>query len=388
LKNKYIITDYKNGILSALIEKDKIVTLNYSEADNILLGKIYIGRVKNIVKNISAAFIDIGNDTMCYFSLEENHKIFFTKKNGSKKKQLSNGDEILVQISKEGVKTKAPVVTSRISLTGKYSVLTAGKNIVGISSKIKDEKHRNKLKSLFKKYITEDYGFIVRTNAENASDEELELECEMLIDRWIKLYSESQCKTCYSCIKDTENVYMTDIRDLNKNIACEVITDSETIFSDIQNIEFNGEVRLYNDTLLPLRKLYSLDKVIDEALKTKVWMKSGGYLIIERTEALTVIDVNTGKYSGNKNIKDTILKINLEAAKEAAYQIRLRNISGIILIDFIDMANEEDKNAIMKELDYLFMKDKIKTNLVDMTKLNLVEITRRKVRKPFFEQLM
>jgi len=388
LKNKYIITDYKNGILSAFIEKDKIVSLNYSEADNILLGKIYIGRVKNIVKNISAAFIDIGNDTMCYLSLEENSKIFFTKKNGSDKKQLSNGDEILVQVSKEGVKTKAPVVTSRISLTGKYSVLTAGKNIVGISSKIKDEKRRNKLKAIFKKYITDDYGFIVRTNAENASDEEIALECEILIDRWIKLYDESKYKTCYSCIKDNDDVYIADIRDLNKNIFCEVITDSETIFLAIQNMEFNGGVRLYDDKLLPLRKLYSLDKVIDEALKPKVWMKSGGYLVIERTEALTVIDVNTGKYSGNKNLQETILKINLEAAREAAYQIRLRNISGIILIDFIDMINEEDKTVIMEELEGLFMKDKIKTNLIDITKLNLVEITRRKVRKPLYEQLV
>ena len=173
----------------------------------------------------------------------------------------------------------------------------------------------------------------------------------------------------------------------------EIVTDDPEIFRrireylDVCQPEDREKVRLYEDPLLPLEKLYSLEKAVSEALQKKVWLRSGGYLVIEPTEAMTVIDVNSGKYTGRKNLRDTIRKINLEAAEEIVFQLRLRNLSGIIIVDFIDMDSVQDQEELMALLTDRCRKDPIKTTVVDMTKLGLVEITRKKIRRPFREQV-
>jgi len=391
LRGKFIITRYKGRILTAYAEEHKILQINFDDEDSSILNNIYIGKVKNILLNINAAFIDIGNNQICYYSLDDNQSPIFTKKSG--KKKLAKGDELFVQVSKEGVKSKAPVVTSHLNFTGKYVVLTSGKQKLGISTKITDKKWREAIRKTFLQYQNQEYGFIVRTNARNVTPEEIKKECESLIRLYESTKQDGKFRTCYSCVWKAIPSYIAGIRDSYENVLEKIITDDSLLYERIRQYLADyspkdaNKLQLYKDPLLPLAKLYSLDTVIEKALNEKVWLKSGGYLIIQPTEALVVIDVNTGKFTGKKNLQETIMKINLEAAAEISYQIRLRNLSGIIIVDFIDLVRQEDKDYLMKEFDQLLAKDPIKTTLIGLTPLNLAELTRKKIRKPIYEQI-
>ena len=206
------------------------------------------------------------------------------------------------------------------------------------------------------------------------------------------MLSEAAYRTCFSQLYRSVPSYISDIRDLNSGLLQEIITDDSSICQQLQEYlacfqpEDHRKLTYYEDKMLPLGKLYSLESVMERAMNKRVWLKSGGYLVIEPTEALVVIDVNTGKFSEKKEIRATILKTNLEAAAEISRQLRLRNLSGIIIVDFIDMERDEDKRELLTRLEALTAKDPVKTTVVDMTRLNLVEITRKKVRRPLYEQ--
>ena len=199
-------------------------------------------------------------------------------------------------------------------------------------------------------------------------------------------------RTCYSLLYTSTPSYLNGLRDSLQSSLESVITDEPDIYDAVKEYLSNHQredlhlLNYYEDPLLPLEKLYRIERTMDEALGKKVWMKSGGYLVIEPTEALVVIDVNTGKYSGKKALRETIMKINLEAAEEIGHQLRLRNLSGIILIDFIDMEKEEDRVFLVKKLEEIVSKDPVKTTVVEITKLNLVEVTRKKIKRPLYEQ--
>ena len=336
--NKLLITRVDGRILTVLTEDSRAIQMEYEEEEASLLGNIYIGKVKNIVKNINSAFVEIGKGQMSYYSLSDNKVHHFAV--SQERKELREGDEILVQVARDAVKTKDPVVTANLSFTGHLCVLTAGKNQISFSSKIRSQEWKDQMKALLEPEKEDEFGIIVRTNAAEAEPEAVIGEL-----RQLKQY-------------------------LHENQP-----------------EDENRLRLYEDAMLPLAKLYQIDKAMEEALSTHVWLKSGGYLVIEPTEAMTVIDVNTGKYTGKKNKRDTILKINLEAAAEISHQMRLRNLSGIILVDFIDMEEKEDQELLMKTLAVQCARDPVKTTVVDMTRLNLVEITRKKIRKPLHEQV-
>lgn len=402
MENKLIITKQDNKIISAFFEgKDMVqVSLNSSE-DEAILGNIYLGKVKNIVKNINAAFVEIADGRMCYYSLEENcYPILAGSEFNREDRKLRTvklrvGDELLVQVTKEDVKTKAPVVSSNINFTGKYAALTYGKLTCGVSSKISEEKERSRLKNIAKKYEQKDYGFIIRTNAAFVSDEKIEGEMQKLIEAYETIRSYGIHKNRFSLIYQTPPNYICDIRDGYTDNVDEFVTDALELYDKMQEYllmyqpEDLGKLRLYQDTAIKLAGLYGLCDKLNEAVRPMVWLKSGGTLIIQPTEALAVIDVNTGKaVAGKKKVQETFLKVNREAAREIARQIRLRNLSGIIIIDFIDMELQKDKELLMNELEEYFRKDPIKTTLVDMTALGLVEVTRKKVRKPLHEQIM
>ncbi len=204
---------------------------------------------------------------------------------------------------------------------------------------------------------------------------------------------ESSSRTCYSCLYKNLPAYITGIRDSYAGKLEEIITDCPDLYDQLKEYLENSQkedaekLKLYTDDLLSLGKLYSLENALSKALDKRVWLKSGGYLVIEPTEAMVVIDVNTGKYEGKKKLEETVLKINLEAAAEIARQLRLRNLSGIIMVDFIDMNQEAHKEALMDALRAAVAKDPVKTVVVEMTRLNLVEITRKKLRRPLYEQV-
>jgi len=391
MKRKLVITKIDNKIVSALYENGEPAELHCTkkqEASVAELGNIYVGKVKNIVGNISAAFVEIGNGIECYYSIPENPTPIFTRKVG--KKSINAGDELLVQVSKEAVKTKVPTVTSKLSFTGKFCVLTTGDTRMGASLKLeKEEKER--LTQIAKEYMSENYGLIMRTNAKGISEDVLKNEIEKLIQEYEKIVLSAQTRVCFSCLKKAPEAYLTELKNVQQEGLEEIVVEDYEIYEETKNYlesyqpEDLDKLRLYEDKLLPLHKLYNLEKQIEKALKEKVWMKSGAYLVIEPTEALTVIDVNTGKCIDKKKDDKAYLKINKEAAKEVAKQIRLRNLTGIILIDFINLSSKELTDELLDFFERELKKDPIATTLVDITKLQLVEVTRKKIRKPFHE---
>ena len=402
LSHKLIITkvpyvsryaaDEQTKTLSFLMNNKECLEISCDiEEERSLIGNIYVGKVKNIVKNIDAAFVEIKKGLLCFLPLSEAEGAIFTSHKENAK--LVVGDELLVQVLKDGIKTKAPVVSTNLNFTGRYFVFTTKrKDELGISNKL-DAEERTKFQEYIHKKNAEPFGIIIRTNAKNASEEELDNEYAYLKEVYQNVVGYGIHKTAFSLLMEDEAPYIKQLRNIRQEELEEVITDDKDIYE--RALEFLKDhqpgdlekLRLYEDESYSLWKLYGLETVLDDATRTRVWLKSGGYLVIEPTEALTVIDVNTGKYDGNKNADATFRKINEEAAIEATKQLRLRNISGIIIIDFIDMKREADKLDVLSVLNTELKKDPVKATLVDMTKLNLAEVTRKKVKKSLREQL-
>jgi ribonuclease G len=401
MDQKLVITKQDNCIISAFFEgRDMVqVSVNAAQEDGIL-GNIYLGKVKNIIKNINAAFVEIADGRMCYYSMSENRYPIMAQlpdkdiPDKLEEVAVKVGDELIVQVAKEDVKTKAPVVTSNINLTGKYVALTYGKSTIGVSAKIEDEKERRRLKELVRQFEQKEYGFIVRTNAAFMPEEVIINELDKLVELYENIRRFGVHKSRFSLLYSTPPSYICDIRDGYADHVDEFITDDPELYEHMKDYlekyqsEDIGKLKLYQDPSLSLTNLYGITDKLRDAVKPMVWLRSGGTLVIQPTEALTVIDVNTGKaVAGKKKVQETFLKVNREAAKEIAKQIRLRNLSGIIIIDFIDMELKKDKDLLMEELEGYFKTDPVKTTLVDMTALGLVEVTRKKVRKPLHEQI-
>lgn len=358
-------------------------------ADRHRLGDIYIGKVNNIVPNIGAAFVEIEKGVNCYYDMKDVSSAIFTHKAG--KKPLCIGDELVVQISREAVKTKAPTVTGNLSFTGRYAVLTHGNTRIGVSSKIQKslrEEYKNKLKDLH----NNDFGIIIRTNAKDAPFDAVLEEIHALSKEYYRLVGNAQTRVCFTCLKSAPPSYIADLKNVYMDGMESIVISDKELYTRI-HMFFQTEIpekldllELYDDPSFPLDKLYSTQTALDRALMERAWLKTGGYLIIQPTEALTVIDVNSGKNTSKADSEAGAMKVNLEAAREAARQIRLRNLSGIIVIDFINLKEEENTQKLLHEFRYFLSKDPIQTTLVDMTPLGLVEITRKKVRRPLYEE--
>ncbi len=389
MKNKYVITEYKNKHLCAVYEDDVPVELIFAEKSEFSVGSIYIGRVDSILKNLNAAFVNIGPDVKGYLPMKNPDK-------------FKVGAEIAVQIEKEAIKSKEIRLTEDISLGGHYLAIAKGRPGTGISKKITDDEIRRSLKESFKTFIEEDdflrdffankgYGLVVRTAAAGADEEELKKELKDLAGKLSDIEDYADKRTVYSCLYMEEDAYFRRIRDAAGETE-RIVTDIPEIyqkcldyFSDRE--ELTGVTALYKDEMLSLLKLYSLETVIQEALQKKVWLRSGGFLVIEPTEALTVIDVNSGKNIKGKNKQKLIFETNLEAVCETARQLRLRNISGIIIIDFINMSSKEYQSELISELKKVLKKDRIESRFIDLTPLGLAELTREKIQKSLYEQI-
>ena len=395
MKRKILIEKTEGQIRTFFLENDEIVEIHCAPADEEsagrhLLGNIYVGKVKNIVPNIGAAFVEIESGVNCYYDMKDAEHAVFTHKIG--KKPLCIGDELVVQISKEAVKTKAPTVTGNISFTGRYVVLTHGNTRIGVSSKI-PKKVREEYKERLRQFQNDRFGIIVRTNAKDAPFQDVLDEISRLKAEYEKIMSAAPTRVCFSCLRSAPPSYISNLKNVYMEGMEEIIVGDPELYTRIQAFfaaeipEKEGLLRLYDDSAFPLGKLYSTQTAIEKALREKVWLRNGGYLVIQPTEALTVIDVNSGKSAGKGKNEEGILKINLEAAREAARQIRLRNLSGIIIIDFINLESEENVGLLLKEFRMRLAGDPIQTTLVDITPLNLVEVTRKKVHRPLYEQI-
>lgn len=374
----------------ALLEDKELVELYIERLHHQrLVGNIYRGKVSSVLPGMQAAFIDIGYDKNAFLYVGD-----AAAKNDLKNIEeiLTPGQEITVQVIKEAIGSKGPRVTTYITLPGRHLVLLPNADYIGISRRIENEEEKNKLKKVAAKLKPEGMGLIVRTASEGESEEEFEQDLSFLLKLWKAIKQNEENGSAPRCLHRDLNLVHRTVRDLftrdiNKFIINdrkeygEVLKLTEMISPGLKdNVEyFNNDYNLF--------EYYQIESKISKALSRKVWIKCGGYLVIDRTEALTVIDVNTGKYTGRKNLENTVLKTNIEAAKEIAKQIRLRDIGGIIIIDFIDMHEEDHQKMVVEDLKQALKKDRTKTAVVGMTGLGLIEMTRKKVGQELYSIL-
>lgn len=356
-----------------------------------ILGNIYAARVEKIADGIGGAFLEIENGKKCYYPLSGAKKP--VKLTPGHEDRLYGGDVILVQIVKDAVKTKLAVADSNISFPGKYFVLTLSDHRLSLSKKITDKEERDRLQTIAQPYCSGEYGFVVRTNAAGTEEAALKKELKELTEKYLELMRRAKTAPGKTLLYRNPPHYITMGQDLPEAELTKVLTDREDIFEELSSYYsrkgdrgFLDKLIFYKDTY-PLEKLYRLNTFYQRALDKTVWLSSGGSLVIEKTEAMTVIDVNTGCVTrGKKKAMELFYRMNCEAAKEIAAQLRLRNLSGIILIDFINMKDNEQKEKLLSLLTLECSKDRVPTRVIDMTALNLVEMTRNKVRKPLHEQ--
>ena len=378
----------------AVLEDGKLVEIYVERApDQRLAGNIYKGVTRNVLPGMQAAFVDIGLGKNAFLYVEDAlANTNWQSGDGNSIKDgvrpnisdvIKEGQELLVQIAKEPVGTKGARVTTQITLPGRYLVLMPSVDYIGISRRIDDEVERERLKEIADGIKPVNMGLIVRTVAEGALAEELEQDMESLLKTWQRILRREENVSGPALIHRDVELVQRIIRDIFNDDIQKLSVNSRTVldrifeFAEEVDTQLKGKVFL-SDTNNLFAK-YAVDYELIQALRNKVWLNNGGYLVIDQMEALTAIDVNTGKFVGTTNLADTVFKTNIEAAVEIARQLRLRNIGGIIIIDFIDMQDENHKEEVLSVLGEELKKDKIKAHILGITPLGLVELTRKKV---------
>lgn len=349
-----------------------------------LMGNIYVGRVKDVVKSLDAAFVEIAPGLACYLSLKDvKSPVYVQKANSPRPVQ---GDQLLVQVEAEAQKTKPPKLTTNLTFHGPHLVVSTQEEAVGASKKL-PEPLREHFKELLSKKRRMAFGVIARTACRSVSDEVLLKELWKLEREAAELIAKAPYRTCFSCLRQRDPLYLQMLQQISQGGVDEIVTDLRSVYVKLEEYAPDTSLRFYEDSSFPLEKCYCLQQRILEGLKERVWLKSGGYLVIEPTEALTVIDVNSGKSTNKKEPQEQYRKVNLEAAEEIARQLRLRNLSGIILVDFIDLKAREDQELLMGRMKELVLPDPAGVQVVDYTRLNLMELTRKKGKKSLAEQV-
>jgi len=407
--NELVINTSAHETRIALIENGTIAEL-YIERSRVkgIVGNIYKGRVIRVLPGMQAAFVDIGLEKAAFlyvadvFETIEEYESFM-EGNGKKEEStegegpifhpmhpieelLQEGQELLVQVSKEPIGTKGARITSHISLPGRHLVYMPTVDHVGVSRRIEEEQERERLKEIVERIKSSGTGFIVRTVSEGKSEEDLHTDMYYLTNLWGEIVDKKEKANAPCLIHSDLDVTQKVLRDILTETVNRIIVDSKPEYDRIVQFistfmpKMKYSIELYDDEE-PIFDHFGLEVEISRGLGRKVWLKSGGYIIIEQTEALTAVDVNTGRFVGKHNLEDTILKTNLEAVKEIAYQLRLRNIGGIIIIDFIDMEKEVNRDKVFTALEDALKMDKSKTNILKISELGLVEMTRKRVRE-------
>ena len=381
--NKKSIMLVENGIL---VEKHE-----EHENHHRLEGNIYAGKVQNVIEGMQSAFIDIGDKRNTFIRLkdllpkvdETKEDITKTLNESSITKIIKAGTKILVQVKRDGTENKGARVSTHINLPGRFSVFMPNSNFITVSQKIEDEKERQRLINIVKDVLPKDTGAIIITSGNGIDEKLLKQDIEGLIKKWKTIQEEYDNHNLNGpkMIYDNKALLRRTLIDVvDQNLSKVIVNDNKT-FKDVQdllksmNMEENVKLELKeNENLL---EMYSLESQLEKTNSRKIWLKCGGFITIDRTEALTAIDVNTGKYTGNTNLEQTVFKVNKEASIEIAKQLRLRDIGGIIIIDYIDMHDENNKKEIIDLLTSSLKKDRTKSQILGFTKLNLLEMTRK-----------
>lgn len=379
-----VILNSENRRIIALIEDEELVE-KYEEDENnkSIEGNIYVGKVQNVLTGLQSAFVNIGEKRNAFIHVKDIlPKIDITKNEEVEKEPINKlikpGDPIIVEVKKEAVDKKGPRLSTHISLTSRFIVFMPNSPFVTVSSKIEDERERERLKNIVEKYLPQNTGAIIRTVSENRSEEDIKEDIIKTIDKWKNIRLKPIEKYPQK-IYDKGGVLKKTIVDLVDSNLDKIIVENQKDYDLVKNIlaEIDSNIKIEVDQKISQK--YSLEKQLKAIENTKVWLKNGGFITIEKTEALVAIDVNSGKFIGKDDAEETITEVNLEAAKEISKQIRLRDISGIIVIDFIDMKKEENKRAVIEEIIKNSKKDRSKVQVEEFTKLNLMEITRKHI---------
>ena len=410
----------------ALVENGQVAELYVERStDRGIAGNIYKGRVVRVLPGMQAAFVDINLDKAAFLYVSDIHHTMgdieqlllsgcqseeedeqgeegreSEGENGYREvldlrrdysnvpieDRLQEGQDIMVQVAKEPIGSKGARITTHITLPGRHLVFMPTMDHVGVSRRIEDEAERKRLREIVCDLKPERCGFIVRTAAESADKEKLQSESDFVVKLWYSIKRRAENAPVPSLIYQELDITLRAVRDLFTKEVDRLVIDSEAEYRKILNFtetfmpSLQNAVELY-DGDEPIFDAYGIEMEIQRALSKKIWLKSGGYIVIETTEALTAIDVNTGRYVGKRNLEETILKTNLEAVKEIAFQLRLRNIGGIIIIDFIDMEKEANREKVWNALRDAMHKDKSKSNILHMSELGLIEMTRKRTKE-------
>ena len=366
----------------AMLEDGKLVEIHYEDKERVqLVGSIFKGRIQNVLAGMQAAFVEIGQERNAYLSISDVNipvQAEVREEPPAINRIFKKGQEVLVQVVKEPFGTKGARVSTQISLPGRYLVIGTGADYVGMSKKIYEPEERERLSEIMWRIKPAGMGLIARTVAVGVPEEALREDMENLLAQWQEIQRAAACTNPPALLHKEEGLIQRTIRDMAAESVDRILVENcpevedwvdEALISRIEYIDFD------------LFESRGIEPLVDKALQRRVWLPSGGNIYIDTTEALTVIDVNTGKYVGKADFAATVLKINLEAAEEIAYQLRLRDIGGIIVVDFIDMREEEDRQAVIDCMNAALQRDRTKSRIVGFTPLGLLELTRKKVRQ-------
>ena len=387
-QTRVALLDSNTQLSELYIERQKKVSL---------VGNVYKGRVVKILPGMQSAFVDIGLEKAAFLhaadvlsgfdysifgeDLEENVPI-----NPPIEDMLQEGEDVFVQVSKDSIGSKGARVTSYITLPGRHLVLMPGVEHIGVSRKILDEEERTRLKDLITELKPDNFGFIIRTASEGCTEEELKKDIDYLMLLWDNIEKKKEKVNAPHLLYSDLDLPLRSVRDLLGHEIETLLVDSKEEYNNL--VEFVNtyfpklvsKIEFYEGSE-PIFDAYGIELEIPKALGKRIWLKSGGYIIIDQTEALTSIDVNTGKFVGKTSLEDTIFKTNIEAVKEIAYQIMLRNLGGIIIIDFIDMEKEENRQKLFSVFQEAMNKDRAKCTILEVSELGLIQMTRKRVRE-------
>ncbi len=410
MQKEILINSTSNEVRAAVMENGNLSEILIERLNKkSVAGNIYKGKVVKVLPGMQSAFVEVGlhraaflhvadiyveNADNAFPFLEEEHDLDdenikhreMSRSAHAIEDLISEGQEIIVQIDKDAIATKGARLTTHLTIPGRYLVLMPCYEHIGISRRIEDEDERDRLKAILTDIKVEGMGLIARTVSEHTSKEDLAADLDYLLRIWRKVSKDIETASAPALIYEDHDLIFKILRDVTTKNVSRIVIDGKNDFSKMQSFmrdyfsNIDAKLEYYeNDT--PLFDKHNIEIEINRVLDKKVWLRSGGSIVIDQAEALTVIDVNTGKYVGKHNFDDTILKTNLEAAKEIAHQLKIRNIGGIIIVDFIDMERVEDREKVLTLLDQFLKEDRVKASVVNISPLGLVEITRKRVQE-------
>ncbi len=402
MRKEIVINYTEREVRIAILEDRELVEFLIEREDSRrTVGDIYLGRINAVIPGIQAAFVDIGQEKAAFLhvsdvasgsidpDLIDDDEIEFNNKKRKDFPPIENllrkGQEIVVQVRKEAIGTKGPRVSSQISLPGRYAVLMPDLDHIGVSKKIDSRKERNRLRSIVRKYRPKGAAIIVRTAGNGVQADQMRDDIKYLDDRWKEVRKKLERATPPTLIHEDVDITVFALRDIFTEDVDQIIIDNreehERLRSYLKSFapHLSSRVRLYREKS-PIFDHYEIESEIEKTLERKIWLRKGGYIIIEHAEALVSIDVNTGRFTGKRDQEETILETNLIAAREISRQLRLRDIGGIIVVDFIDMEREENRRKVYNEFRNALRKDRSRARVSPISELGIIEVSRKRVR--------